>query len=192
MTRNKTIERMFSTIGTDGILALVAEGRRRRMTIKEIARHLNIPLSNAEFFALGHKNEFPLNPGERVRMLANAMGWRGNGAIIEHRHDSVCLRKDGVSKHGDIGIVEAMRYEVELTDMPELLPEGAFFNEDNYLVVPCEPTPTKTQLQFYCPHCKTWHRHGMGNGGDVGAHCQKQDSPLLARGSIFLLPRTVH
>lgn len=193
MTRNQTIERMFSTIGTDGILALVAEGQRRRMTTRAIAKHLNIPMSSAEFFALGHENEFPLNPGERVRMLADAMGWCGNGTVIAQQYDDefIRLRKDGAPEK--IGcIVSALRHEVVLTDMPELLPEGATFNDCGYLVVPCEPTPDGKHLHFYCPHCKKWHLHGIGNGGYVGANCQKHDSQLLARGSIFLLPKSVH
>jgi hypothetical protein len=110
----------------------------------------------------------------------------------------VRLKKDGTPPltFGDedgpynIGIVEAMRYEVELTAAPELLPEGASFNADGCIVVPVEPTPTGRQLQFYCPHCRDWHRHGLGDGYRI-AHCHKRDSPLLARGSIYLVAPTL-
>jgi len=190
MTKNQTIDHLIETIRFEGIGALVREGLRRRMTVREIAKHLNIPQKNAEFFALGHENEFPLQPGERVRLLTNSAGWCGNGTVIEHRHNSVRLRKDGTPPHGDAGVVEAMRYEVELTNLQELLPEGATFNEDGYIAIPCELTPTGRQLRFYCPHCKDWHRHGLP-GGYVGAHCYKRDSPLLARGSIYLVAPTL-
>jgi hypothetical protein len=191
MTKNQTIDRLFETIGVKGIEALVREGIRRRMSVREIAKHLNIPLDNAGFFAIGHENEFPLEPGERVCPLPGSRVWCGHGTVIEQCGESVKLRKDGTAKNGDSGIITVMRAEVVLSDMPELLPEGATFNDVGYLVVPCKPTPDGMNLHFHCPHCKKWHLHGIGNGGYRVPHCQKQDSPLLARGSIYLVAPTL-
>jgi hypothetical protein len=198
MTKNQTIDHLIETIGFEGIGALVREGLRRRMTVREIAKHLNIPQDNAGFFAIGHENEFPLQPGERVRLLTNSAGWCGNGTVIEHRHNGVRIKKDGTPPltFGDedgpynIGIVEAMRYEVELTNLQELLPEGATYDENGYITIPCDLSPSGKQLRFYCPHCKDWHRHGIP-GGYRGAHCHKSDSPLLARGNIYLIAPTL-
>ena len=198
MTKTQTIDHLIETIGFEGLGALVREGLRRRMTVREIARHLNIPMDNAGFYAIGHENEFALEPGERVRLLTDSAGWRGNGTVIEHRHDTVRIKKDGTppltfsDEDGlhTVGVVMASRHEVELTDKPELLPEGASFNDDGYIVVPVEPTPTGRQLQFYCPHCRTTHRHGLPEGYRV-PHCHKPDSPLKVRGSIYLIPPTL-
>jgi len=194
MTKTQTIDHLYATIGFAGVDALVAEGIRRRMTVREISRHLNIPQANAGFFAIGHENEFPLQPGERVRLLKDVMGWRGNGTVIEQLHNSVRLRKDGAPKHGDAGIVEAMRHEVELTNMQELLPEGATFNDDGCIAIPCDLSTSGKQIQFYCPHCKDTHRHGAEAGGTGyrSPHCHKSDSPLKACGDYYIYPKAKH
>jgi hypothetical protein len=193
MTKNQTIDHLIETIGFEGIGALVREGLRRRMTVREIANHLNIPMKNAGSFALGHENEFQLQPGERVHLLTNSAGWRGNGTVIEHRHNGVRIKKDGTPPL-TFGIVEVMRHEVELTDTPELLPEGATYDKNGCIAIPCDFSPSGKQLQFYCPHCKTIHRHGAEDGG-MGyrsPHCHKSDSPLKACGDYYIYPKAKH
>lgn len=97
-------------------------------------------------------------------------------------------------KHGDAGIVEAMRYEVELTDTPELLPEGASFDDEGCIAIPCDLSTSGKQIQFYCPHCKDTHRHGAEAGGTGYRvpHCHKSDSPLKASGDYYIYPRAKH
>ena len=186
-SRTKTIEALFGVIGIDGIDVLVAEGCRRGLSVRQIADRLNIPLDNAEFFAIGH--ERPLKAGDRIRALVPLMSsWQGYGTVTRDQvGNGIEFRKDGYPPdilEGDEndfqsfgGAGEAMRYEVELTTMPELLPAGTAYDGDGHLVVPCGLTQTGKQLEFYCPHCKQMHRHGNGGGHRV-SHCIKQDSPL--------------
>lgn len=193
-SRTKTIEALLETVGMDGLQALVTEGLHRRMTVKAIARHLNIPLDNAEFFAIGHENEFPLKPGDRIRALVpSAFGWQGYGTVIQHSGDTVQFSIDGY-KPGTHDHNYFCRDQVGLTTMPELLPEGATYDESEYIAIPCELSPSGKQIQFYCPHCKTTHRHGaeLGGAGYRTPHCQKHDSPLWARGSYYIYPKSKH
>lgn len=194
MTKNQTIDHLYATIGFAGVDALVAEGMRRRMTVREIAQHLNIPQANAGFFALGHENEFPLQPGERIRALVpSAFGWKGYGTVIQHSGDLVQFSIDGY-KPGTNNHNYFCRDQVELTTMLELLPEGATYDENDYIAIPCELSPSGKQIQFYCPHCKTTHRHGaeLGGAGYRTPHCQKRDSPLWARGNYYIYPKSKH
>jgi len=194
MNRIQTIEAMIETIGFDGLEALVAEGLRRRLNVREIARHLNIPLDKAKFFALGHEDEFPLHPGERIRALVpSAFGWQGFGTVIKHSGDLVRFSIDGY-KPGTSDHNYFCRDQVELTTMPELLPEGATFDENDYIAIPCELSPSGMQIQFYCPHCKTTHRHNaeLGGAGYRTPHCQKRDSPLWARSNYYIYPKSKH
>lgn len=191
MTRTEHFSHLLDSVGFDGLQALVAEGLRRRMTIRQIAKHLNIPMDNVDFFAIGSENLFPLRPGERVRLLTDSIGWRGNGTVIQQEFERVLIRKDGTPPHDSpvaAPQVMAMRYEVALTDEPELLPDGAYYDENGALAIPCKLTPSGKQLTFYCPHCRDWHRHGIP-AGYRGAHCSRRDSPLLARGDIYVFPK---
>jgi hypothetical protein len=189
MNRKQTIGHLFLTIGTEGIDVLIREGLRRGMSSVAIMNHLNVPTNTIENFFRRHETEFPLKPGDRVRALVNFMGWRGNGTVIAEQDCDglIRLKKDGAPEKMGC-IVSALRQEIELTDTPELLPDGAAFNDCGYLEIPCDLSETGQHLEFYCPHCKATHRHGLP-GGYVIAQCRKADSPLLARDSIFLLTR---
>ena len=192
MTRTEHFDYLLDTIGFEGLQALVAEGLRRRMSVKQVAKHLNIPMENVDFFAIGCENLFPLRPGDRVRLLSDTMScWRGNGRVIKQEFERVLIRKDGTPPHDSpVAAVAAMamRHEVALTDEPELLPDGAYYDENGALAIPCKLTPSGKQLTFYCPHCRDWHRHGIPAGYRV-AHCSRRDSPLLARGDIYVFPK---
>jgi hypothetical protein len=37
------------------------------------------------------------------------------------------------------------------------------------------------QIAFYCPYCKSVHRHGIGNGHRA-AHCNNPESPFIKTG----------
>lgn len=188
MTPGRTFDHLLETIGHDGLTALVHEGLRRRMPVKAIAQHLNIPVGNAGFYAVGHENIFPLRPGERVRHLAKH--WLGT--VINQAGETVRILIDGTPKTAEVGIVAVARHDLELTSEPELLPAGATFNEDGCLSIPCEVSPSGKQLEFYCPHCRSTHRHGNPIHGGTSyrtPHCHKPGSPLNARGDIFLVPK---
>ena len=56
--------------------------------------------------------------------------------------------------------------------------------EKEYPVFKCFPREDGIYfLQFWCPYCKKWHRHGMGSGHRV-AHCG-EETPLRERGYII-------
>lgn len=138
------------------------------------------------------KTRRPLKPGDRVRLLSKSLGWHGRGTVIRQEFDSVLIHKDGTPPHDSPVAavpVMAMRHEVALTDEPELLPEGAYFDENGALAIPCTLSPSGKQMSFYCPHCRDWHRHGTP-AGYRGAHCSRRDSPLLARGDIFVFAQS--
>jgi len=39
-------------------------------------------------------------------------------------------------------------------------------------------------MMFWCPYCKTWHRHGRGDSHRV-AHCTEKSSPYKEEGYII-------
>lgn len=200
-SRTKTLETLWNAVGNDGLEALVAEGCRRGLTVSQIADKLNIPHDNARIFAVGH--EPPLKVGDRIRALVpSVFGWQGYGTVTHDQiGNAVRFRVDGYPPDiiGDDedayqwfdGGADFCRHEVELSDMPELLPEGATYNEYGILAIPCDLSPKGTQLVFYCPHCKQSHRHGVP-GGYRASHCTKKDSPLNARGEYVVFQKVKH
>lgn len=196
ISRRKNIEAMLATIGTDGIDDLIAEECRRGLTTRQIADKFHIPLNNAKFFALGHANTQLLKAGDRIRLLNPLMSYKYcNGTVIEQIDNFVTFRKDGYPPPTpdmyDYARASALRHEVELTDTPELLPDEATFDQYGYLAIPCELSPKGTQLRFYCPHCKRWHSHGLGDGYRC-SHCTKRDSPLSAREVYYVFLKEQH
>jgi len=43
-------------------------------------------------------------------------------------------------------------------------------------------------MEFYCEHCKKYHKHGEGDGHRV-AHCVNQNSPFFNTGYVVILER---
>lgn len=194
MTPGRTFDYLLETIGDDGLKALIHVGLRRRMTVRQIAHHLNIPVGNAGTFALRYEYECQLQPGDRIRALVpSAFCWQGYGTVIWHSGDLVQFSIDGY-KPGTSDNNYFCRDQLELTTMLELLPEGATYDDNEYIAIPCELSPSDKQIQFYCPHCKATHRHGaeLGGAGYRTPHCQKRDSPLWARGNYYIYPKSKH
>jgi len=51
-------------------------------------------------------------------------------------------------------------------------------------------TRTKSGMEFYCPHCKCKHFHGLGGPGHYVAHCQP-GSPWKASGYNLIVEPAV-
>jgi len=54
-------------------------------------------------------------------------------------------------------------------------------------IIKCEPRKDfEGGMEFYCPFCRDYHRHGRGEG-HRGAHCTSEQSPFKATGYIITL-----
>lgn len=57
-------------------------------------------------------------------------------------------------------------------------------DEANKPIIYCDEW--RSGLKFYCPFCKTIHKHGIGNGWRV-PHCTNWDSPFWKLGQYCLI-----
>jgi len=67
-----------------------------------------------------------------------------------------------------------------------LTTETIEYRGQTFPVIRCKENKQKQTWSFYCQYCKTFHRHGAGEG-HRNAHCHNSSSPYYMKGYYLKL-----